>query len=318
MYRLHGQDASWLYKETLTTPMHTLKIFLPVVVQGEQLGRDRLLWQFWIIEGLEDGRIALVQKIHHAVADGMASLSAMTRVWQSSYHEHDSVLEPWTPESIPSNTRLFCDALVDHFKFDIGNLPSFFKAIGHIKWAIKPPAGGVVSSTLSSVDGNLQRTRWNRALSSRRSFTTAQLDLDALKSVKNKLGGTLNDVVLAMVGRDTVALLAHYIPAALQRCAANRGYRKRLVDNKKFRPPTNLAISNVPGPREKFSTRGNLVDSIYSSGPLVEAIGLNITVWSYAGKMNFTATGCMRGLPDIHNITTGLDHALQERQDAAA
>jgi hypothetical protein len=28
MYRLHGQDATWLYKETLTTPMHTLKIFL--------------------------------------------------------------------------------------------------------------------------------------------------------------------------------------------------------------------------------------------------------------------------------------------------
>jgi diacylglycerol O-acyltransferase len=122
---------------------------------------------------------------------------------------------------------------------------------------------------------------------------------------------------LELVGRETFALLAHYTPPALQRWAASRGYRKRLADNKKFRPPANLTVSNVPGPREKFSTRGNLVDSIYSSGPLVEGIGLNITVWSYAGKMNFTATGCMRALPDIHKITTGLQDALLELQDAA-
>jgi diacylglycerol O-acyltransferase len=465
MYRLHGQDATWLYKETLTTPMHTLKIFLlelgpdepldlesvrksvprllhevpilrqrpvfipmglhhPVMIEDPEfdlnyhlnraavpapggiseleevlaqiashpLDQDRPLWQFWIIEGLENGRIALVQKIHHAVADGMASLNSMTRVWHSSQHDPDSVPQPWVPESIPSNRRLLCDALLDHFKYDIGNLPSFFKAIYRLKWGIKKPAGSTPSPTLKSMNGELPRTRWNRALSSRRSFATAQLDLEELKAVKNELGGTLNDVVLALmagslrefllfhdelpdeplvatvpvstdakgsereagnattvmltmlyvqnndpveryhatraatelgkselnlVGRDTFALLAHYLPPVLQRWIANRAYRKRLADSKDFRPPANLTVSNVPGPQQKFSTQGNVVEDIYSSGPLIEGIGLNITVWSYAGKMNFTATGCIRALPDIHKITAGLKDALLQLQDAA-
>jgi hypothetical protein len=122
---------------------------------------------------------------------------------------------------------------------------------------------------------------------------------------------------LDLVGRDTFALLAHYIPPVIQRWMANRGYRKRIADSMKFRPPANLTVSNVPGPLQKFAAQGNVVEDIYSSGPLVEGIGLNITVWSYAGKMNCTATGCMRALPDIHKITAGLKDALLQLQEAA-
>ena len=55
------------------------------------------------------------------------------------------------------------------------------------------------SPTLKSINRELPRTRWNRALSSRRSFATAQLKLDDLKAIKETLGGTLNDAVLAVV-----------------------------------------------------------------------------------------------------------------------
>jgi diacylglycerol O-acyltransferase len=157
MYRLKGQDASWLYRETLTTPMHTLKIFLvklgpdqaldfesvrlstarllhevpmlrqrpvfvpfglhhPVMIEDPEfdlryhlnraalpapggkheleeviahiashpLDQTRPLWQFWVVEGLRDGRICLVQKIHHTLADGMASVNFIMRVWQTA------------------------------------------------------------------------------------------------------------------------------------------------------------------------------------------------------------------------------------------
>jgi diacylglycerol O-acyltransferase / wax synthase len=464
MYRLHGQDAAWLYRETLTTPMHTLKVFLvklgdgqsidfdsvhqsipkllheqpmlrqrpvfvpfglhhPVMIEDPEfdlhyhlnraalpspggqleledvlahiatypLDHTRPLWQFWIVEGLEDGRIALVQKIHHALADGMASVNFLMRVWHSGYHDPDAVAPPWQPEQIPGKMRLIRDAIVDHVKYDIGNLPSFFKALYRGTVAIRKAADPAVSPTLKGIDGDIPLAPWNRALSARRSFAMAQLQLDDLKALKTPLGGTLNDVVLALVagalrhylldqdesvdeallasipvsrdtsatdrasgnstavtstllhvgmsdplerfeairastelgkaelevvGRDTFALLSHYIPPLIQTHTAQKGYDKQLADEPGYRPPANLSVSNVPGPRTRFEAQGNIVEALYSAGPLVEGMGLNVTVWSYAGQMNFTMVGCLKELPEVHLIAEFLQPALSELRNA--
>jgi hypothetical protein len=427
MYRLHGQDANWLYRETLTTPMHTLKIFLvslgpgqtvdfdnvktstarllhevpmlrqrpvfvpyglhhPVMIEDPEfdlqyhlnraalpapgsmreleeviahidshpLDQTRPLWQFWIVEGLENGQIALVQKIHHTLADGMASVNFIMRVWQSGYM--DPHKEP--PPCIYRSTV-----------------------------AIRRQADPATSPTLKGQLRDIPKLRWNHAISSRRSFALEQLQLDELKALKDKLGGTLNDAVLGVVagslrnfliehdelpdrpllvtvpvsrdpgntgresgnstavtttllhveiadpqeryqairaatdlgkreleiiGRDTFSLLMHYIPPALQVSLAENIYHKQLANEDKFKLPSNLSVSNVPGPREKFAAQGNVVEDLYSAGPLVEGMGLNITVWSYAGHMNFTLVGCMKALPDVHKIAEGLRPAMLE------
>lgn len=463
MYRLHGQDAAWLYRETLTTPMHTLKIFLvrlgeghsadfdsvresttrllhevpmlrqrpvfvpfglhhPVMIEDPEfdlqyhlnraalpspggqreledvlahiatypLDHTRPLWQFWLVEGLADGRIALVQKIHHALADGMASVNFIMRVWQSGYHEPGAVAPAWEPEQVPGKGRLLWDAVVDHIKYDIRNLPSFCKAIYNGTVAIKKSADPELSPTLKGINGDIPLAPWNRALSARRSFAMAQLDLDELKGLKTSLGGTLNDVVLALVagsvrqyllahgepvdqpllatipvsrdpratdrisgnstavtsallhvniadtlqrfqaikasselgkaeldvvGRDTFALLSHYIPPLLQMRAARKTLDKQLADEPGFRPPANLSVSNVPGPRSRFEAQGNTVTDLYSSGPLIDGMGLNITVWSYADCMNFTLVGCLKELPDVHLMAEGLRPALLELKE---
>ena len=460
MYRLHGQDANWLYRETLTTPMHTLKIFLvslgpgndldfdtvktstarllhevpmlrqrpvfvpfglhhPVMVEDPEFDLDyhlnraavpapgsmreledviahidshpldqtRPLWQFWVLEGMENGQIVLVQKIHHTLADGMASVNFIMRVWQSGYHDPDAVPPPWQPEPIPSSSRLLWDALKDHVKHDIRNLPSFFRCIYNSTLGLKRQADPATSPNLKGQLGDVPRLRWNRALSSRRSFAMTQLQLAELKQVKAHIGGTLNDLVLGLVatslrnflleknelpdkpllvtvpvsreqtntgresgnstavtqpllhvqiadprqryeatrastelgkreleiiGRDTFALLSHYVPPALQVRTAERIYHKQLANDDKFKIPANLSVSNVPGPREKFSARGNVVEDFYSAGPVVDGMGLNITVWSYAGHMNFCLAGDMKALPDIHDIADGFEPALRE------
>jgi diacylglycerol O-acyltransferase len=466
MYRLNGQDASWLYRETLTTPMHTLKIFLvrlgsdqaldfesvkistsrllhevpmlrqrpvfipfglhhPVMIEDPEfdlryhlnraalpapggmheleevishiashpLDQTRPLWQFWVIEGLADGRICLVQKIHHALADGMASLNFIMRVWQSGFHEPDAVPPSWQPEPIPGRGTLLWGALKDHVRRDIGNLPSFLKAIYRSTWVLKKQADPATSPTLKSVNGDMPKAPWNRALSSRRSFATAQLQLDELKAIKEKIGGTLNDVILGIVagavrgyllemeelpdqpllvtipvsrdvsnksresgnatavsvtllhveiadpieryqairqatvmgmqeleivGRDTFGLMAHYVPPVLQQWVAKRAYRRQNADDEDFRPPANLSVSNVPGPRKQFAALGNVVEDLYSAGPLVEGMGLNITVWSYANHMNFTLVACMKALPELDKIAAGLERAYQELLAASA
>ena len=460
MYRLHGQDANWLYRETLTTPMHTLKIFLvslgegkradyetikrstarllhevpmlrqrpvfvplglhhPVMIEDPEFDLDyhlnraavpspgtmreleeviahidehpldqtRPLWQFWMLEGLENRQIALVQKIHHTLADGMASVNFIMRVWQSGYHDPDAVPPDWQPEPIPGSWRLIWDALKDHVKYDLRNLPSFFRCIYNSTLKLRKHVDPETSPNLKGQLGDVPKLRWNRALSSRRSFAMCQLQLDDLKAVKDQVGGTLNDVVLGLVaaslrnfliekdelpdqpllvtipvsrepgktdresgnstavtqtllyvetpdpleryeairaatergkeeleiiGRDTFSLLMHYIPPVLQLKQAERLYHKQLANDEKFKIPANLSVSNVPGPREKFSTRGDVVEEIYSAGPVVDGMGLNITVWSYAGHMNFCLAGCMKALPDVHRIADGLAPALAE------
>ena len=81
---------------------------------------------------------------------------------------------------------------------------------------------------------------------------------------------------------------------------------------------TYVIISNVPGPAEKVTGNyGTLVD-IYSMGPLVEGCGLNITVWSYAGNLNFSLMGCKKAVPDIERLADGLSDAMVELQKACA
>jgi diacylglycerol O-acyltransferase / wax synthase len=97
--------------------------------------------------------------------------------------------------------------------------------------------------------------------------------------------------------------------------AFNRAYsRFRLAE--RHRPPINLVISNVPGPPQPLYVAGARLLSIYSMGPILENIGLNITVWSYLGELNFGAVACPEAVPDLHRITDSLRDALAELKKA--
>ena len=77
-------------------------------------------------------------------------------------------------------------------------------------------------------------------------------------------------------------------------------------------PPSNVSVSNVPGPSGALHSGGNVVSDLYSVGPLIDGIGMNITVWSYGSKTNFSIMSCKKALPDIHLIAHGMETALAE------
>ena len=98
--------------------------------------------------------------------------------------------------------------------------------------------------------------------------------------------------------------------------AFNRAYsRFRLAD--RHRPPINLVISNVPGPPQPLYVAGARLLSIYSMGPILENIGLNITVWSYLRQMNFGIVACRETMPDLRSLVGHLHDALAELKKAA-
>jgi WS/DGAT/MGAT family acyltransferase len=122
---------------------------------------------------------------------------------------------------------------------------------------------------------------------------------------------------LEIIGRDTFGLMAHYVPPVIQQRTARNAWRKQIADQPNYRPPANLSVSNVPGPREKFSALGNVVEDLYSSGPVLDGLGMNITVWSYENHVNFTLVACLKTLPEIDKIAAGLELSRQELLDAA-
>jgi diacylglycerol O-acyltransferase len=114
------------------------------------------------------------------------------------------------------------------------------------------------------------------------------------------------------MGKDTFVQLMHFLPPAFSIWKTNRKQRQRKADRPDYTPMTNVIISNVAGPRERLSGNYGELQDIFSMGPLIEGCGLNITVWSYAGNLNFSLMGCKRAVPDIENLADFLVKAMSD------
>jgi diacylglycerol O-acyltransferase len=97
-----------------------------------------------------------------------------------------------------------------------------------------------------------------------------------------------------------------FVPPKPFALAAKWYERSRLARRRS--PMMNLVASNVRGPAQAGSVAGVPIADLYSVGPLNIDVALNITVWSYAGRLNFTVLSCPAQLPEPHVLT----EALQE------
>ena len=80
----------------------------------------------------------------------------------------------------------------------------------------------------------------------------------------------------------------------------------------RLRPPLNVVLSNVAGPRERICFGPIQLESLYSVGPILEGIGLNITAWSYVDALGVSVLGCPASLSDPWLIVELLHAALDE------
>jgi WS/DGAT/MGAT family acyltransferase len=379
------------------------------------LDRQRPLWEFHVVEGLEHGHLAVIPKVHHSIIDGVSGAEVMAAFFdlepkpaprrlfaprgeRRSLRWPDAADRPpqgptppgstpdnppWSPEPLPGEMA--------QWRHTVGSLP------GHAEGLIRSLSRTLqtarrlsdrnreVAGSLPPTPFEAPRTSINRAISPHRRVAFAALPLRDVKRVREVLGGTANDVVLAatsgamraffaergeVLDRSLVAMVPVSVRAPSERDAlGNRvsallvslasgvedaaarfrhirdgmetakeqsrsigpdvfagwaqailpavGTRlSRLVTNLRLfdhlAPVFNLIVSNVPGPDFPLYLAGARMVAMYPLGPIVEGVGVNITVFSYLDTMCAGVQACWDLAPDIDTIARGLEHSLDE------
>jgi diacylglycerol O-acyltransferase len=172
-------------------------------VFSQPLDRDRPLWELWLVEGLSEDRFALLSKTHHALVDGISGVDIATVLFDASPDpmpvappEHE-----WVPRPLPSGAQLLADALLER-----ATVPA--EIARGLRAALRGPRtiirrAGVSLAGLGAMAWTGLRAAppspFNVKIGPHRRFTWTRGDLAEFKAIKNELGGTVNDVVLAVV-----------------------------------------------------------------------------------------------------------------------
>jgi WS/DGAT/MGAT family acyltransferase len=171
-------------------------------VFAQQLDRDKPLWEIWLIEGLEDGRFALLAKTHHALVDGISGVDIFSVLFDTSPDPAPS--DPgrrWLPGPTPSSVQLLGEALVERATVPgevARSVRALFRGPRQVAAAALQAAAGVGAMAWAGLNP-APSSPYNRPIGPHRRFTWVRTDLADVKAIKNELGGTVNDVVLATV-----------------------------------------------------------------------------------------------------------------------
>jgi diacylglycerol O-acyltransferase len=198
-------------------------------IQSQRIDRAKPLWEFWVVEGLEDGqRFAVIQKVHHCMIDGISGVDLMA-VLMSPFASSSFAPGPrFVPRPAPTAPALALAEAWRGVSEPAQALLSLSSRIGDPVGLVREVVDGVegIAETLASTATTASVTPWNRPIGPHRRFDWTRIDLSEIKRVKNVLGGTVNDVVLATVA------------GALRRFLLQRG-----VDPDELRIRANVPVS---------------------------------------------------------------------------
>ena len=394
------QHPLWVDDPDFDVIRHVHRVALPAPGGPEEFGamvgrisstpldRAKPLWELWIIEGLEGGRVGLALRMHHSVADGVAGAGLLMHLFDKSRTTAATPPPlPREPETVPTDLELLAYGLRSRMKRPavlartIGE--TLKKATGLFRDQIneRRPSG---TRPLGA-----PRTPFNASVSSRRNLATTRVSFEEIRHIKNALGCTVNDVILATaggglrtylqeldalpeasltaacpvsvrteaeslefnnkvsvlwtslatdtddpierverihantliakrefqaMGGDTIQAWAEFAGPRVFNLAVRAYSRQHLAD--RHRPVHNLVISNVPGPRESLYLAGLKLESVYLTGPVMEGMGLNLTVMSYAGFVDFAFFVDSKLVPDVWDLARATGRAFDELREA--
>jgi WS/DGAT/MGAT family acyltransferase len=170
---------------------------------SQRLDRARPLWETWLIEGVEGNRFAVLTKLHHCIADGVSSSSTSLLVGTRPDYQPGAP-RPWHPREAPTGARLVAEEAMRRMRAPLALLDA-----GAARGEGPRGAQSLLDSLRSAARGAwhaaqaglrpVSETPLNREVGVHRRFDWTRLPLAEMKRVGHAAGGTVNDVVLALV-----------------------------------------------------------------------------------------------------------------------
>lgn len=354
-------------------------------VCSRQLDRAKPLWEMYIVEGLAHDRIAVVTKIHHCTIDGVSGAELLGELFDLEAQPDPRPApeeQPGSDGGLPSDASLLGRGMMRRLTSPFG--------ISRLAWKTGKAFLDVRRVRQSSGTAHAAlplttpRTSLNAAITPHRLVTFSTISLDDVKRIKNALGTTVNDVVLAICtgalrhhldhgdelpDEPLVATVPVSVQGSTQHRSANRvsamfvalpcridDPAKRLLTIRegtkgakeehkalgaevlldwaehaapnvfsaaaraytrfklaeRHRPIQSLVISNVPGPDFPLYLGGAELSACFPLGPVMDGAGLNITVMSYRGVLNWGIMACRETVPDVADFARYIPTALDE------
>jgi diacylglycerol O-acyltransferase len=165
------------------------------------LDRTRPLWEVYLVEGLSDGRVAVVTKTHPALVDGLSAIDIGQVLLDVEADAPAPEPTEWRPQRAPSGAELVWQAIDEYVRSPSAALETAQGAVTDVR---------STAARLTGVAGGLLRTArkallpaphspLNAPIGRQRRVAVARADLDDLKKVRKAHGGTVNDVLLTVV-----------------------------------------------------------------------------------------------------------------------
>jgi len=207
-----GRHPVWIDDDRFNLDYHIRHVCLPPGgeeralkrlagrVMSQKLDRHKPLWEMWLVEGLEGDRFAVINKNHHCMVDGVGGAETMAETMAA---EPNSTLReplPYVPRPAPSQAELLRAELERRVDdgFAVGRgvanaLRHPFETVRDVRNTLEA-VGEAVSAGMRPASA----TPLNCEIGPHRRFDWLRMSLDEVREIKNNLGGTVNDVVLAL------------------------------------------------------------------------------------------------------------------------
>jgi len=348
-------------------------------LHSQRMDLSRPLWELHVIEGLQDGRLALYTKTHHAGLDGASAQVFLMASFDAGKPARAGARRgsPPLPPGEDVSTRALLNATAKHQAGQLLQLP----ALGARLFGSAAASARRLREAFESLGHSgppTPRTPLNAAITGERSFASIECDLAAVKAIAKLHDATVNDVVLAacsgalrrwlvlhdglpeqplkaavpvstreagnidqsiqvtfmsvnlhtdiedahrrlravhesaLGAKDTAAKVKAMMPDDLPSLGlpwllggiARLMAWPELIDRLPL--PTNVIISNIPGPPVPLFVAGARVKTYTPVSIPYHGCALNVTVYSYAGKLFFGFTGARTILPDLRELGEGV------------
>jgi len=213
------------------------------LLMSQKLDHGKPLWEMWVIEGLEGDRFAVLARCHHCMVDGIAGVGVLRMLLRP---EPDASFRPaprWRPRPAPGRAQLVTEAFARRAREPLDLAHAARRALENPSHALRRAWEAVLGlgeslSTLRSASPTFLNPVH---IGPHRRIDWVRFDLDAVKDLKHRFGGTVNDVVLATVaGAMRPYLRAHRValkgldfrvmcPVSVRRAEAGEALGNRVV-----------------------------------------------------------------------------------------